>query len=79
MTVLIDRNTIKAHSSMMNRMLSRLLIIMLIALPSWYFSDMDSPSRLYAYVLPIITFICLVSFCIWVISVFAKIRESKTS
>ncbi len=61
---------------MMNRMLIRLLIIMLITLPSCYYSDIDSPLRFYACVLPIITFVCLISFCIWAISVFEHIGEN---
>ncbi len=58
-------------------MLSRLLIIIIIAIPSWYFSDMDSPSRFYAYVLPIVTFASMISFCFWVIALFAHIGEQK--
>ncbi|MBT3205539.1 MAG: hypothetical protein HOB14_00460 [Gammaproteobacteria bacterium] len=58
-------------------MLTRLLIIIVIAMPSWYFSDMDSPSRFLAYVLPLATFASFIAFCIWVIALFAHIGENK--
>ena len=58
-------------------MLTRFLIIIIIALPSWYFSDMDSTSRLYAYVLPILTFVCFIVFCLWVLAFFARAGEHK--
>ncbi len=58
-------------------MLTRLLIIIVIAIPCWYFSDMDSPSRFLAYVLPLATFACFIAFCIWVIAFFAHIGENK--
>lgn len=57
-------------------MLTRILIILVVALPSWYFSDMDSASRFYAYVLPIITFICLIAFCLWIIELFARMGNT---
>ena len=58
-------------------MLFRLLLILIIALPSWYFTDMDSPSRIYAYVLPIINFICVILFCLWLIALFANMGQGK--
>ena len=58
-------------------MITRLLIIVVIALPSWYFSDMDSPSRFFAYILPIITFGCFIAFCFWIIAVFSHLGEHK--
>jgi len=54
----------------------RLIIIFLIALPSWYFTDMDSPSFFLAYVLPIITFACFIAFCLWLIGYFQHLGES---
>lgn len=58
-------------------MLKRLLVILVIAIPSWYFSDMNSLSRLYAYVLPIIVFVCGIAFCLWLISVFEHVGEQR--
>lgn len=58
-------------------MVLRLIIILVIAIPSWYFTDMDSPSRFLAYGLPIITFICGIMFCLWIISLFEHIGEHK--
>ena len=58
-------------------MLVRLLIILLIALPSWYFTDMDSPSRLLAYVLPIINFTCFIAICLWIIDLFSHLGEQR--
>jgi hypothetical protein len=53
----------------------RLIIILIIGLPAFYFSNMDSPSRLFAYVLPIITFVCVVALAMWVIALFAHIGQ----
>ncbi len=54
----------------------RLIIIIMIAVPSWYFTDMDSSSRVLAYVLPIITFGCFIAFCLWVIGFFQHIGQT---
>jgi len=62
-------------------MLKQLIIILAVAVPSWYLSDMDSPSRLYAYVFPILTFASVLAFCLWLIEVFEHIgnRENGPS
>ena len=57
--------------------LERLILILLIGIPSWYFTDMESASRVYAYVLPIISFICLLGFCLWLIDLFSHIGEQR--
>jgi len=51
----------------------RLILILAIGLPAFYFSDMDSESRFLAYVLPITTFACVVALCMWIINWFAHI------
>ncbi len=58
-------------------MLLRLLVILIILIPSWYFSDMDSLSRLHAYVFPIITFVATLALCLWIIDVFAHLKNKK--
>ncbi len=58
---------------------NRLIVLLIIAIPSWYFTDMDSMSRLYAYVLPLITFISVLFFCLWIIDVFAHIDNRNNS
>lgn len=58
-------------------MLKQLLIILAVALPSWFLSDMESTSRLYAYVFPILTFASLLAFCLWVIEVFEHLGNGK--
>lgn len=60
-------------------MIIRLFLLLLVGLPSWYFSNMDSPSRFLAYVLPIITFICFLLFCLWVIRWFEQIKIHSKS
>ena len=55
----------------------RLLIILVIGLPAYYFSDMDSPSRFFAYVLPIIAFACVVALAMWVIALFAHMGKQE--
>ncbi len=54
-------------------MVKRLLIILAVGLPSWYLADMESTSRLYAYVFPILTFVCVLALCLWLIEVFEHI------
>lgn len=58
-------------------MQKRLLLILLIAIPSWYFTDMQSPERFYAYVLPIVNFICVILFCLWLVSFVARMGKHK--
>ena len=78
MTGRLDKFTINAGLiDPVAKMLTRLLIIVLIALPSWYFSDMDSPSRFFAYILPLLTFASFIAFCFWVIAVFAHMGEHE--
>jgi hypothetical protein len=60
-----------------NAMQKRLMLILIIAIPSWYFTDMHSPERLYSYVLPIINFICVILFCLWLVAFFATIGKRK--
>ena len=55
-------------------MLTRLIIILAVAIPSWYFSDMSSSSRVEAYLLPILTFASILAFCLWVIDLFEHIN-----
>lgn len=58
-------------------MLKRLIFILIIAVPCWYYSDMDNPSRFYAYVLPIATFLASLAFCLWIIEVFEHIGDKS--
>ena len=58
-------------------MLKQLIIILAIGLPSWFLSDMDSTSRVYAYVFPILTFACVLAFCLWLIEFFERIGTGK--
>jgi hypothetical protein len=55
----------------------RLILLLAVALPAWYFTDMESTSRLESYVFPIITFVCFLLFCLWVIGVFARMGGNK--
>ncbi len=50
----------------------KLFFILLIGLPAFYFSDMDSPSRFYAYVLPITSFACVIALALWIVAWFAR-------
>lgn len=45
----------------------RLVIILIVTVTAWYFSDMDSSSRFLAYLLPIVTFVGFLVFCLWLI------------
>ena len=54
----------------------RLLIILLIAIPSWHYSDMQSLSSFRAYVLPVVLFFCFLAFCLWLIDLFEHIGKS---
>lgn len=67
--------TIRLFEDKEHNMVKRLLLILIIAIPSWYFSDMDSPSRFNADVLPITTFVCGITFCLWLISVFEHVDD----
>jgi hypothetical protein len=58
---------------------NRLIVLLIIAIPSWFFTDMDSMSRFYAYVLPLLTFICVLFFCLWIVDVFAHIDKRNNS
>ena len=58
-------------------MLLKLAVIILVAAPSWYFTDMDSSSRFLSYVLPIVSFICLLAFCLWLIDLFEHIGKQR--
>ena len=58
-------------------MLKRLLLILCVGIPSWYFSDMDSQSRFYAYVLPIATFLSVLAFCLWLIELFEHLGSEE--
>lgn len=60
-----------------HNMRRRLFLLLIIAIPSWYFTDMDSTARLYAYVLPLINFVCVLLFCLWLIDVFAHIDDDS--
>ncbi len=51
----------------------RLFVILMIGLPAFIFSDMDSSSRFFAYVLPITAFVCVIALAMWVIALFAHI------
>ncbi len=55
----------------------RLIIILAIGLPAFYFSDMDSPSRFFAYVLPIIAFVCVAALAMWIIALFARMGQQE--
>jgi hypothetical protein len=56
----------------------KLAIILAIALPAWYFSDMSSSSRVEAYVLPLIAFVSVLALALWVIEAAQKLgRNSK--
>lgn len=58
-------------------MLLRLAIILVIAIPAWYYADMDSPSRFLAYVLPIVLFACVIAFCLWLIKLFEQLGQTS--
>jgi len=58
-------------------MLIRFLVIVIVAIPSWYFTDMESTSRFLAYVLPLISFACYIAICFWVIAVFAQLGQQE--
>ncbi len=58
-------------------MILRLIIILAIGLPAWYFSDMQSDSRFFAYVLPITAFVCVAALAMWVIALFAKMGRDE--
>ena len=56
----------------------RLFIILAIGLPAFYFSNMESPSRFFAYVLPITAFVCVVALAMWIIALFSHLgREPR--
>ncbi len=59
------------------KMIVKLVLIILIAVPSWYFTDMDSSSRFLSYVLPIVSFFCLLAFCLWLIDLFEHIGQQR--
>jgi hypothetical protein len=56
---------------------NRLTVLLIIAIPSWYFTDLDSPARMYAYILPLLTFLCVLLFCLWIIDVFANMEDDS--
>ncbi len=55
--------------------LIQFVLIAGIGLTSWYLSDMDSTSRLYSYVFPILGFISVVAFCLWLVGLASHIGE----
>ncbi|MDJ0832362.1 MAG: hypothetical protein QNJ69_02500 [Gammaproteobacteria bacterium] len=53
----------------------RLLIILIVAIPSWYYTDMDSMSLLRAYLLPVLLFFSFLAFCLWLIDLFEHLGK----
>lgn len=58
-------------------MLLKLMMIVAIGLPSWYYADMSSNSRIEAYVLPLLTFASILALCLWIIEVFQHFGENR--
>ncbi len=54
----------------------RLFIILLVAIPSWYYTDMDNVSLVRAYLLPVLLFFSFLAFCLWIIDLFEHFGNS---